>query len=139
MALSASDFTGIYPEFADATKYAPSAITFFLNQAYGKLNALRWAGLLDEGAADYTAHKLVLAIRNAQASARGGVPGAIVAPLASKGVGPVSASYDVGAVTDSGVGASYWNQTSYGLNYWRNVQLVGMGALFAGGGVVYTP
>ncbi len=131
--LSPSDFRAIFPEFSDINAYPDAGIQFWLNYAYNNLNACRWNANLDTGAAYLTAHQVVLAKRNKDASRRGGTPGTVQGPLSSKGVGPVNASYDTSSVVNKDAG--YFNSTTYGLQYWDMMMQAGAGGALVIGNV----
>ncbi|MFX7140316.1 DUF4054 domain-containing protein, partial [Acinetobacter baumannii] len=84
-------------EFSDTTKYPDSVVQFWLTVSASLVNPCRWGVLTDQGIELCTAHHLVLAARDEQAAAVGGIPGQMTGPLSSKAVDKVSASYDTGA------------------------------------------
>ena len=131
MTITPSGLRAIYPEFNDPAKYQDAAVQFWLNQAYSNMNAIRWANNLDLGAMLFTCHQLAIGQRRAQAAARGGVPGAPVGVMTSKGVGPASASYDVQSITEADAG--YFNSTDYGIQYYNLMMQAGSGGAFVNG------
>lgn len=123
--MTPSQFRQDFPEFADTTQYPDSSINFWLTVATQLVNPARWGVLTDQGIELCTAHHLVLAARDAQAAAVGGIPGQMTGPLSSKSVDKVSASYDTGAATvDDG---GFWNLTSYGVRYLTLARTMGAG------------
>lgn len=127
---SPAQFRTDFPEFGDATKTPDSLISLWMTVATNLVNADRWGELADIGIELATAHHLALAQRDANAAASGAAPGAIAAPLSSKSVGPVSASYDTGAVTLTDAG--FWAMTSYGLRFLSLARMMGAGPIQIG-------
>lgn len=125
--MNIATFRQSFPEFADATRYPDSLVTFWLDVVTRMLNPDRWADLLDIGLSLALAHHLVLAVRDQNSAQAGKVPGTVLGMQTSKSVDTVSVSYDVSAVTNEGGG--FWNMTSYG------VRFLGMARLFGAGGV----
>ena len=130
MAVTYSDFILVFPEFSNATTYPVAGIDVWIALGYSTLNNCNFNAplsvasvpdnttQLDLAVLLFTAHNAVL---NAQAAATAATPsgivGQVVAPLSSKSVGPVSASYDVAAVTSDNAGI--YNATSYGQRLWK--------------------
>lgn len=119
--MDAATFRAEYPEFADVSTYPDARVTRFITLAEALLPACRWGDLLEEGLVLFTAHSLTVAARNALEA------GSIAAPMKSKTVDTMSASFDTSAVTLADGG--YWNQTSYG------IQLLGWARIVGAGGV----
>jgi len=65
----------------------------------------------------WVAHQLVLEKQAVDAAKRGGDPGTRIGVTTSKSVDGVSISFDVSAITENGAG--YYNQTIYGMRFWR--------------------
>ena len=124
MTITPSQFIVNYPAFANTTTYAPSIVQMYLNDAYLMLSAPLWNNMLDRGAQLFAAHYLVLDAQANATAANGGVPGLEVGPVSSKGVGPLSKSYDttVGVNPDAG----HWAQTMYGRRFYQMQRMVGM-------------
>ena len=125
--MNIATFRQSFPEFADATRYPDSLVTFWLDVVTRMLKPDRWADMLDIGLSLALAHHLVLAVRDQNTAQAGKVPGTVLGMQTSKSVDTVSVSYDVSAVTNEGGG--FWNMTSYG------VRFLGMARLFGAGGV----
>jgi hypothetical protein len=122
-----------FPEFAvDRSLYPNSKIQFWLDLAYRRLTAARWANLLDTGAQLYTAHNIVLEAQALKAAQSGGIPGISTGPINSKSVDKVSVGYDTSAASMENAGD--YNLTTYGIRYWKLVQIVGSGAVQIGVG-----
>lgn len=120
-----AQFREDFPEFSDTTKYPDSVVQFWLTVSVSLVNPCRWGVLTDQGIELCTAHHLVLAARDEQAAAVGGIPGQMTGPLSSKAVDKVSASYDTGAATiDDG---GFWNLTTYGVRYLTLARMMGAG------------
>ncbi|WP_066922895.1 DUF4054 domain-containing protein [Methylobacterium sp. CCH5-D2] len=116
-------FRALFTEFGDAAIYPDAAIDFWLKQASLQLDPGRWAELLDQGLALYTAHKLVSGRASAKAAAKGGA--ASVGVVASKSIDKLSVSYDTGAGTIAGAGN--WNTTPYGVQFYQLMRMFGAG------------
>jgi hypothetical protein len=125
--LTPVQFRAVLTEFNDTTAYPDPAVEYWLADAYNNMNAPRWGQNLNKGALFYTAHYLVIGARNAGAARRGGIPGQVSGPLSSKGAGGVSGSFSTGAVVDPKAGQ--WNQTTYGIEYWKLLLQAGSGGL----------
>ena len=126
-------FKGHYPEFVCPDTYPASQVQYWLDFAYGMLNAGRWGRQLDVAAELYTAHNIALEARAQKEAANGGIPGGSVGVLNSKSVDKVSAGYDTGAATEAGAG--HWNLTIYGTRFIRLAKLFGSGPIQIGIGV----
>src|SRR6185312_2813930 len=127
MTVTVASFEADFNEFAD---YSVNKISFWLAAAQNFINPDEWGDLTDLGVELVVAHNIAIDKRNA-IEASSGVPGSAVGPIASKAVGPVSASYDIGAgtVPDGG----NWNLTNYGTRYLELRSLLGVGGLQATG------
>ena len=139
MAVDASSFVADLPEFADATKYPPASITYWLNAASQLMNQNRWGApavagqpnsLYDLGQEMYVAHQLTLEARAQAVAANGGVPGESAGMVSAKSVDGVSKSYDTASAAEQNAG--YFNLTVYGQRFWRLAEQVGMGGLQLG-------
>ncbi len=125
--MDAAKFRRDFPEFADTARYPDSTVSFWLTVSESLVNPCRWGVLTDQGIELCTAHHLVLAARDQQAAAVGGIPGQMTGPLSSKAVDKVSASYDTGAGTiDDG---GFWNLTTYGVRYLTLARMMGAGGI----------
>lgn len=118
-----------FPEFSSIDDFPSPQFTFYLNFAAKRLDEQRWVDLYDEGITFFVLHYLVLAARAKDASDAGGAAalGKVKGLETSKAVDKVSVSYDVGSVSLSDAG--HWNQTTYGIQFYQLVQLVGMGGI----------
>lgn len=125
MAFDRTKMAALFPEFGDENVYPDVALEAWREQAYATLLESRWGNRLDFGAMLFVAHNLVLARR---ASANPGSSGQIEGVKTAKSVGPLSVSYDVASVTNAG--ASYWNTTSYGVQFWQILKGIGAGGLY---------
>jgi hypothetical protein len=110
--ITQADFVAAFPEFANAADYPPAQFGFWQPIAYAQLNAVRLGASLDLAAMLFIAHNIALSKADQKAALNGAPPGGSSGPLASKSVGPVSASYDTGAAAVEGDAS--WNLTSYG-------------------------
>jgi len=122
-----AQFRQDFPEFSDTTKYPDAVVQFWLTVSVSLVNPCRWGDLTNQGIELCTAHHLVLAARDEQAAAVGGIPGQMTGPLSSKSVDKVSASYDTGAATLDDAG--FWALSSYGIRYLTLARLFGAGGI----------
>lgn len=122
-----ADFRAEFPEFASVTDYPDAMITFWSTLAEKMVVLAVWGELYATGVKLYTAHELVLARRNAQAGVAGGTPGIFTGAASSKSVGGASISYDTTSATEKDAG--WWNLTTYGRQFWRLAQMLGMGCI----------
>lgn len=116
-----------FPEFTDDVKFPDARIEFWLSIAGIMLNATRWDTLLDHGTELFIAHHLTMDLANQRAADTGGNIGQTMGPLASKSVDKVAASYTTGAVTLENAG--HWNLTTYGLQFYQLLRMVGAGGI----------
>lgn len=114
-----------FPEFTEAL-YPDAMVTFW--SAFGERMVLekRWCEEKPTGVQLFTAHHLVLAKANVDASTVGGLPGQTSGPTASKAVGSASISYDTNSTLEEGAG--HWNATSYGKQFIHLARMFGAGA-----------
>jgi hypothetical protein len=87
----------------------------------------------------WTAHQIVLEKQAAAAAATGGDPGTKIGIVSSKSVNGVSVGFDVGAVAGGTMqaNAGYYNQTIYGMRFYRLMKIRGSGPIQLGIG--YSP
>lgn len=129
MTITVAQFRANFPEFADISVYPDASVQFWLNYAYLRLNAIRWADSLDYGAQLFVAHYLTVARRNtlSAASGSGSSGGGVTGLLTQKKVDKVDLTFDVKSVINDGAGQ--YNATSYGVQYWDLMQMAGMGVV----------
>lgn len=120
----------MFPEFASTANYPAGQIDAWLAIAVGFVNADRWGVNTDFGVTLWTAHQLAISRKNTVSAANGGAPGTTLGVLTSKLGGGVSAGYDFSSVSEKDAG--FWNQTSYGIQFYRLSQQFGMGPLQVG-------
>ena len=120
-----SDFTAAFPEFANTATYSQASFTFWQGIANARLNVCRWGDLLDQGAMLFIAHNMASQARNAKAAAKGQIVGAPSGPLTAKSIDKLSVSQDANAVTIEGAGD--WNSTTYGVQFYQLMLIVGSG------------
>ena len=114
--IAAPDFLAAFPEFSNGSTFPIDGVTIWIAQGYVQLNAARFGAALDLAVMLFAAHNLVLGAEGAAAAAViGGIPGQASGPLASKAVGPVSASFDTASVAAPGAGI--YGQTQYGKDF----------------------
>lgn len=120
-----------FPEFADAGKYADSAIDMWLGIAGITLPEDRWGAWWVLGQELFACHHLALAALSAEDAADGNVPGEVTGPATAKAVDKVSVSYDAGSVAlDDG---GFWNMTRYGIQFLQFARMIGAGGYQLGG------
>jgi hypothetical protein len=141
-----------FPEFGNQSAYPPAVIAYYLALANILLNPVFWGGpspnalpqgtpvsppqaMIDFAAELFVAHNLVLEYAAQRAAATGGLPGTQTGPVASKGVGPISVSYDNGAAAFEAGNAGDYTLTTYGQRLWRMIQMAGAGPIQLGLGV----
>ncbi|MFW1775195.1 DUF4054 domain-containing protein [Acinetobacter seifertii] len=122
--LDESTFRQNLPEFADTARYPSSQFNFYLNLGKKLLPEDRWVDFYDEGLTFFIAHYLALFARNA-ALASVGAAGKVVGNETAKAVDGVSKSMDVSGILYPDAG--YWNQTSYGIQFFMLIRIVGAG------------
>lgn len=110
--ISYADFLAGFSEFSNVADYPQTSFVFWQQMAYADLNPIRLKTDLDLAAALYIAHNLVLGKRATGAAANSSPVGEASGPVSSKSVGPVSRSFDTGAVAMKMAGP--YNLTSYG-------------------------
>ncbi len=123
-------FRAAFPEFTDPLRYPDSMVTFWLTLAARMLRPDRWRSLLDFGIELFTAHQLCLAARQQQIAALGGIPGGVTGATSAKSVDRVSLSYDTANVQYQNAG--FWNMTSYGVQFYQLLRMIGAGPLQIG-------
>jgi hypothetical protein len=78
----------------------------------------------------WVAHQIVLEKQAFDAASRGGDPGTKIGVIASKSVDGVSVSFDISSVTE--LNGGYYNQTMYGMRFWRLAKIRGSGPIQIG-------
>lgn len=126
MAFDIAVFRQSFPAFADETTYPDAMIEIWAGLGDKLLNVERWGDFYDEGLRFFVAHEVYLAAKAATATdtdsaSEGGL-------VASLGAGPLSVSFDNQPALEKDAG--HYNLTTYGKQYWRLVQIVGMGGAF---------
>lgn len=123
-------FLTYFPEFSNATIYPAPRIAFWVAVAVIQLPISTWGNLYEYGIDLYVAHHLVLEQNNKQSAASLSTPGQITGPINNKSVAEVSYSIDTAVVTYQG--ASYWNQSGYGINFYNLLRSLGAGVMQLG-------
>ena len=131
MTITPASFRVAYPEFVDISQYPDVQLTLWISRLPLMMNVGRWDSLADIGGELLIAHIITSQARDVKTAAVGGAPGQTSGPIASKGVGPASVSFDVGAATLPGAGD--FNTTKYGVRYYGLLNQIGMGGLQMGG------
>lgn len=117
--MTPTEFKARFPEFDSVDD---SRIQVFIDDAELELDEGVWGTWYEKGLAYLTAHFLTIANQTAA-----GASGSTGGPVASRSVGDVSISFARGAST--GATEDYFNSTSYGQEYFRMVNIVGVRAL----------
>jgi hypothetical protein len=156
--LTVTLFRANFPMFSDPGVYDSNAINMYLGIAGNLLNSNRWGGnaeevldsegnittmgTLDYGIALFTAHHMVLTVRDNAADRAGGLPGTVEGVRNSKSVDKVSVGYDTQEVLIKG--GDFWNMTQYGVRFLHLAKMMGagpvlnlvsVGPLYGNGGV----
>lgn len=84
----------------------------------------------------WIAHQLVLEKQAVDAARNGGDPGTKIGIMSSKSVNGVSVGFDIGSVAGGSLqeNAGYYNQTVYGMRFYRLMKLRGSGPIQIGVG-----
>jgi hypothetical protein len=127
MAFDISVFRKQFPEFSDTVKYPSPMIEMWSAFAIAQVRASAWGTQVNLGISLYTAHELVLAAQNVDASRVGGSPGQQGGIAQTKTIGSVTVGYD--AQSSNEKDASYWNLTTYGKQFIRLCRIFGAGCI----------
>lgn len=119
------DFVAAFPEFGVASTYTPEKVTLWIDDGYLAFDPSVFGARLDLLVMLYVAHNLTLDGQNMRAGAQ---IGATSGPIASKSIGGVSVSYDVGATITQNAGI--YNGTSYGQRLVTMVQGMARGGFY---------
>lgn len=123
--MNIATFRAAFPEFTEVL-YPDAQVTFWSDFGERMVLEKRWCTEKPTGVQLFTAHHLVLAKSNVDASTNGGLPGQISGPTASKTVGSASISYDTNSSLEEGAG--HWNLTTYGKQFIHLARMFGAGA-----------
>lgn len=90
--------------------------------------------IADLATEQWVAHQIVLEQQAIQAATSGGNPGTKIGIISNKSVNGVSVGFDVGSVTGGNMqdNAGYYNQTIYGMRFYRLMKLRGAGPIQIG-------
>jgi hypothetical protein len=119
-------FRTAFPEF-DSTKFPDVMVTTWSSIGERLVNEKYWDTEKPFGVQLFTAHHLVLARANVEASSSGGLPGQTSGPTQSKAVGSASVSYDTQSSIN--LNAGHWNMTSYGKQFFQLARMFGAGGV----------
>lgn len=122
--ITPDDIRARYTEFASVTDYPDATIQTWIDKAVGELSETEWSDQYNEGLLAFTAHYLAWSTNTAS---QGGGIGSI-GPVASRSIGDVSVAF-AGFGGDMSQLEAFWLATPYGQEYWRMVQLYGVGML----------
>jgi hypothetical protein len=121
--LTVAQFRAMFMAFADPTTYPDATIQQWLDLA--PLDPYIWDARYPLGQGLWTAHELAKFGPGGLAATGG--PSGLGGIVQSKGVGPVSVSYDT-AIGSEGELAGQYNMTIYGRQFWSMAKLLGIGA-----------
>jgi hypothetical protein len=125
-------FLAAFPEFNDAGRYPAPQRQMWLTIATNNLDPYRWGDYYELGVYLFIAHHLAVF---ANQRGKSGMAGRIPFPMGSKSVGSVSASYDTSILSQmADKGGGLWGLTTYGMEWYRLSQMVGMGGVQIGYG-----
>lgn len=124
--MNIATFRQNFPEFTQAL-YPDPMVQFWSDFGEQMVIEKRWGVQKPYGVQLFTAHHLVMAKGNVDASTNGALPGQTTGPTASKAVGSASISYDTNSTLE--MGAGHWNMTSYGKMFIRLARMFGSGAV----------
>lgn len=130
MTVTAASFRGSFPAFSNNTTYTDPQINFWIAFALQFSNVARWGTALDYGVMLFVAHNLSLEFNSNAAAKKGQNPGFVTGPVTAASVDKVSYSRDPSAAMDPKAG--HWNLSTYGLRYWRLINMIGAGPLQIG-------
>lgn len=114
-----------FPEFANTTMYPDSMIIFWSSIGERITSIYVFGDNYNAVIELFTAHSITIAGQNLQASNFGANVGSTGGAVSSKTVGSGSVSYDTSGSLEKNAG--YFNQTTYGRQYYSLVMLYGMG------------
>lgn len=126
-------FRGDLKAFASAELFPDDVIQFWLTVATQMVNPSRWENMTYLGIELFTAHHVVLDVKNQKDVSVGGLPGLNRGAITAESVGPVSLSYDAAATMEENSG--HWGLTVYGTRYLRLAREYGAGPIYIGIGV----
>lgn len=125
MAITPQDIRDRFPEFDDVAAYPDARIQTWIDKGVGELSVVAWGDQYDEGLLFFVAHFLAW---STMMTSSGGAAGS-VGPVASKSVGDVSISFASVVGPTASPTESFYSSTAYGQEYWRLVQMYGVGML----------
>lgn len=128
--MTAAEFRGSFPQFADPALFPSAQVDFWLALGARLMNPERWGDLLDYGLQLFAAHNLSLDAASSAASGSGGIPGAVIGPVSSASVDKVSYSRDSSSAMNPDLG--HWNLTTYGMRWALLARMAGAGPVQVG-------
>jgi hypothetical protein len=130
-AVTITKFRGDLKAFKDEALFPDDVINFWLTVATQMVDPNRWMDMTYLGIEMFTAHHVVLDVRNTMDVSVGSLPGLTRGAISAESVGPVSISYDTATTTEEDAGN--WNLTVYGLRYIHFARQYGAGPVYFGG------
>lgn len=144
--ITVASFRIDFQEFASVANFPSSGISYYLALSGLLLNRRRFGPpavavtnppscMYDMAQELFVAHHVSLEATAQRAAAKGAVPGIVTGPLSGASTGPISVSYDSGAVVNTDDG--HWNATVYGTRFRELVKMFGAGPVQLGVGGAY--
>ncbi len=129
--------TDFYSDLADAQCIALKPVRGGENPFWGASSVLPSSPpttLADFATEMWVAHQLVLEKQAVDAARTGGDPGTKIGIISSKSVNGVSVGFDIGSITGGKMqaDAGYYNQTIYGIRFYRLMKIRGSGPIQIG-------
>ena len=121
-----------FKAFANEELFPDDVINFWLTVATQMVDPARWMTFTGLGIELFTAHHVVLDVKNNMDVAVGSLPGLSRGAISGESVGPVSINYDTASTTEEGAGN--WNETTYGRRYIHWARQFGAGPVYFGAG-----
>jgi uncharacterized protein DUF4054 len=122
-------FLAAFPEFTDEGAYPVPIIQNYLNLASVQVSYAIWGVYQTFYTGLFVAHHLTLFRQRAKSAARNAPPGVTRGPIGSESVNGASVGYSNALAVGQGQGAAFWNQTSYGVEFWDMRRQIGSGGL----------
>jgi hypothetical protein len=130
--VSIAKFRGDMKAFKNDETFPDDVINFWLTVATQMVDPSRWCDMTYLGIELFTAHHVVLDVKNQMDVDVAALPGLTRGAISAESVGPVSISYDTAATTEEDGGN--WNYTVYGQRYLHFARQYGAGPIYIGAG-----
>jgi hypothetical protein len=130
--VSISKFRTDVKAFANETLFPDDVINFWLMVATAMVDPGQWGEETYLGIEMFTAHHVVLDVKNNMDVSVGSLPGLSRGAINSESVGPVSIGYDTASTLEEDAGN--WNYTIYGQRYIHWARQYGAAVIYIGAG-----